>query len=243
MNEFGTPAHRSTTSAYPFHHLTNDGLWEVTSDLGPGSPSSNKGQLRGSNACGRLDPAFASALLGDPMLLRTIVQALLVTEFPVSIHDDILSAAGLEDVDLLGFEPESSEPRRSRDPGFRPMVLLAYERRCAMCGFDGRFSDLAIGLEAAHVRWHAFDGPDELENGICLCILHHKLFDIGALGITDERTVAVSAHFTGVSTLASEYVLSLAGRELRAPIAGFSPLVDEHIDWHHTQVFRGPNRG
>ncbi|QHY96599.1 hypothetical protein SSPS47_15940 [Streptomyces sp. S4.7] len=27
------------------------------------------------------------------------------------------------------------------------------------------------------MRWWAFDGPDEIDNGLCLCALHHKLFD------------------------------------------------------------------
>jgi hypothetical protein len=35
-------------------------------------------------------------------------------------------------------------------------------------------------------RWFAFDGPDTPDNGLALCSLHHKLFDLGALGL-DQR--------------------------------------------------------
>ncbi len=70
--------------AYPFHHLTGDGLWEVRT---------------------------AEAALG---------------------------------------------PRRDR--AFREQVMVAYEYRCAFCGYDGRLRNAAVGLDAAHVQWWAFDG-------------------------------------------------------------------------------------
>jgi hypothetical protein len=35
-----------------------------------------------------------------------------------------------------------------------------------------------VGIEAAHVRWFAFDRPDALDNGLALCALDHKLFDL-----------------------------------------------------------------
>ena len=33
------------------------------------------------------------------------------------------------------------------------------------------------------MSWFAFDGLDTLNNGMALYVLHHKLFDIGALGL------------------------------------------------------------
>ena len=45
----------------------------------------------------------------------------------------------------------------------------------------------AVALDAAHVRWRAFDGPDNIANGICLCVLHH-LFDKGVLGLSKQHT-------------------------------------------------------
>ncbi|MHB1445630.1 MAG: HNH endonuclease [Acidimicrobiales bacterium] len=69
-----------------------------------------------------------------------------------------------------------SKPRR-RDPAFREQVLLAYEYRCAFCGFDGQLGREAVAIDAAHVRWWAAAGPDDVANGLALCSLHHKLFD------------------------------------------------------------------
>jgi putative restriction endonuclease len=72
--------------------------------------------------------------------------------------------------------------------------------------------------------------------------MHHLLFDRGVLGVSQDRTVAVSRYFTGHTSAASAVVLSLAGREIGEPQPGL-PLVDErHLDWHREQVFRGPGR-
>ena len=80
---------------------------------------------------------------------------------------------------------------------FRLTVLRAYEYRCAMCGYDGRLDTTPVGVDAAHVRWSAAGGPDELSNGIALCVLHHKAFDLGALGLTEHHRVTVSQAFHG----------------------------------------------
>lgn len=93
----------------------------------------------------------------------------------------------------------------------RELVLTAYEYRCAFCGYDGRIGTVPVGLEAAHVRWWAFGGPDDVENGLCLCSLHHKLFDKGVLGVGNGHRVLVSQRFVGHSPAAREHVIALAG--------------------------------
>ncbi len=46
------------------------------------------------------------------------------------------------------------------------------------------------------MRWFAFDGPDTLNNGLALCVLHHKLFDLGVIGLTVELRLQVSSTYT-----------------------------------------------
>ena len=92
-------------------------------------------------------------------------------------------------------------------------------------------------LEAAHVRWWALDGPDDLDNGLALCILHHKLFDRGMLGLDDERAVVVSRGFTARTTTGCS-VYDLHGRHL-APRPGTPLPASSHVVWHRTQVFQG----
>ncbi|KPI04056.1 hypothetical protein OK006_7188 [Actinobacteria bacterium OK006] len=181
LAEYG-PANR-TTPAYPFHHLVGDGVWEVRTDRGPGSPGSGVRELRSTGAAGRLAPELRAALRREPALLGRMARILLDLHFPPSLHDELCEAVGLE----WEWEPEGSvhlpdagpRDRRRRDGRMRELVLTAYEYQCAFCGYDGRIGAVPVGLEAAHVRWWAFDGPDDIDNGLCLCSLHHKLFESG----------------------------------------------------------------
>src|SRR5262249_20965026 len=84
--------------------------------------------------------------------------------------------------------------QRRRDPGWRSAVLLAWDRQCAFCGYDGQLAGATTGIDAAHVRWFTFDGPDDLDNGLALCVLHHKLFDLGVLGLDPEPAGAGTGH-------------------------------------------------
>lgn len=55
-----------------------------------------------------------------------------------------------------------------------------------------------VGLDAAHIRWHQFNGPATEQNGIALCVMHHKLFDFGAFTIREGR-LRVSSKAKGTS--------------------------------------------
>jgi len=240
LRDYG-PTSRTSTPAYPFHHLQTDGIWTVHVDRGDVGSSPSK--LRSSGATGRLDPAFEAALLRDPALLILIARSLLDGNFPESLHHDLCAAAGLdlETLEVSAVRARAQELRR-RDPFFRERVLVAYEYRCAMCGYDGRLDTDAVGLEAAHLRWWAFDGPDAVDNGLCLCTFHHKLLDRGVLGVTGDHEVAVSSHFVGRGRAAEELVLRLVGQPLLEPQRGQPVPAEHHIGWHVEQVFRQPAR-
>lgn len=238
LTEYGPP--NKTTPAYPFHHLVGDGVWEVRTDHGPGSPGSGVRSLRGTGATGRLAPDLRAALRREPELLGRLARLLLDLHFPPSLHAELCEAVGL---DLEPAETEQlSAARRQRDRRMRELVLTAYEYRCAFCGYDGRIGAVPVGLEAAHVRWWAFGGPDDVDNGLCLCSLHHKLFDKGVLGVADGHRILVSQRFVGHSPAAREHVISLAGRPLIGPQSGASPVAAAHRDWHTRQVFHGSSR-
>jgi putative restriction endonuclease len=237
LAEYG-PSNR-TTPAYPFHHLVSDGVWEVRTDRGQGSPGSSVLELRTAGAAGRLAPELRAALRREPSLLGRMARLLLDLNFPPSLHDELCTAVGLEPE----LEAEQlSAARRQRDRRMRELVLTAYEYRCAFCGYDGRIGAVPVGLEAAHVRWWAFGGPDAVDNGLCLCSLHHKLFDKGVLGIGEGHRVLVSQRFVGHSTSAREHVIALAGRTLVGPQPGTSPVAASHRSWHTGQVFHGTPR-
>jgi len=238
LAEYG-PANR-TTPAYPFHHLVSDGVWEVRTDRGPGSPGSGVRELRTTGATGRLAPELRAALRREPSLLRRMARVLLDRHFPPSLHGELCEAVALE-LELAEAQPLVAG-RRQRNRQLRELVLTAYEYRCAFCGYDGRIGAVPVGLEAAHVRWWAFDGPDDVDNGLCLCTLHHKLFDKGVLGIGEGQRILVSQHFVGHSAAAREHVVALAYRPLIGPQPGTRPIAADHRSWHTRQVFHGAPR-
>lgn len=105
-----------------------------------------------------------------------------------------------------------------------------------MCRFDGKLGDTSVGLEAAHVRWHSQRGPDQLDNAVALCSLHHTLFDLGVLGLTAQRRVRVCELYRARSE-SGRQLAALAGTTLVVPKKHV--LVDiAFIEWHARQVFK-----
>jgi putative restriction endonuclease len=165
-----------------------------------------------------------------------------MSNFPETVAPEVLEAVGLDPQEVLGASdllpwPGGGRDERRRDPGWRSAVLEAWDRQCAFCGYDGQFAGASVGIEAAHVRWFAFDGPESLDNGLALCSLHHKLFDLGVLGLSTALKVMVSARFSA-RTLAGRAVYDLHGREL-SPRPGTAVPAPGHVSWHAQQVFKG----
>lgn len=240
LAEFGPP--RKSSPGYPFHHLTSDGLWLVRTSEGGSSPGPNLGDLRGSGAEGSLSPKLIDALNSDSHLLAQLARVLLDSNFEPSLHADICALAGLDLDAAETATPEAVAGRKRRSAAFRSEVLMAYEYQCAFCGYDGTLGRIPVGLDAAHVQWFALDGPDTVDNGVCLCSLRHKLFDKGVLGVTVDWRITVSGNFIGRSPAAKTHVLSLAGQPANAPQLLYSSPKTVYIAWHQREVFKHPAR-
>ena len=182
VKEF-SPPRQSYHPEYPFWRLQNDGVWGAHADVPlkarKGNTDPPKGELLAHDARGAFSPEVQAALRADPAMAGAIAARLLENHFPESLHPDILAAVGLD----LGAPKAGA---RKRDPAFRQRVLTAYEYRCAVCGFDVRLGTQPIALDAAHIRWHQAGGPDKESNGLALCVLHHKTFDLGAFTLGPE---------------------------------------------------------
>lgn len=238
LERFGPPR-RSQRPEYPFWWLQTDGLWEVPH--GEDLPRRGKGKeplvsaVRERHVQGGLPASVDSAFRTHPERLRQAATELLAAHFPSSLHGDICDAVGLDLADTV------TTTRRRRDPAFAERILLAYEHRCAMCGYRAILDGMTVAIEAAHVRWHASGGPSSIDNGLALCPVHHKLLDLGAFGISEERRILVSSRLTDLHAPERE-PLPLAGQALRGPQKGFPSLNEMHVRWHLKEVFRGPPR-
>jgi putative restriction endonuclease len=180
-------------------------------------------------------------LLSDPATLAAAARLLLDLHFTPVLAELICAAVDLNvpAPDLAGTGRVSRIVRlRPRRRGFAEEVLRAYAYQCAMFGFDGAVGHYPVAIEAAHVRWYSQQGPDEIANALALCALHHALFDLGVLGITEDRRIRVSSLYVA-RTEAGKAVDALAGKPLLIP-RPHQPRVDVvYISWHHSQVFKG----
>lgn len=163
-----------------------------------------------------------------------IVQELLDSNFPSSIHEDILQSVGI-DIESQRFD------EKKRHPDFRENILRAYEYRCSVCGFDVRLGHFPVALEAAHIKWYQAGGPDTEVNGIALCVLHHKLFDRGAFTLSDKMKILVSAHAYGTIGF-QEWLMNFHGKEIIPPQRKSFYPDREFVNWHIREVFRGEYR-
>ena len=239
LRRFGRPR-KVQHPVYPFTFLCKDGLWEVpAADRVPRTAAGNfaKKPLIRDAVEGGLPETVHRLLLGDAELLANAAQLLLQAHFPESLHDDIRDAVGLRSEWLVRDAQASA-----RDPNFRSAVLRAYERRCAVCDYDIRLGDELLGLEAAHIKWHAAGGPDRVDNGLALCGFHHKALDRGAWGLEPLRRgfrIVVSSEVHGQSP-ALDWLRDFHGERLRRPLLAHDVPLAEHVRWHRRQVFRPP---
>lgn len=242
LNEFG-PYRKSIHPEYPFWRLQNDGdFWEIpqrdevlaalhgrkrVDDVPPSL-------LREHQVTGGFSQPIYDLLRRDHRLAKDIVARILQAHFPPSMHEAILDAVGMPLEEVVAS-------REARDPAFRDTIIRIYEHRCAICGFDGKLGMSDLALDAAHVMWRAAGGPDSEDNGLALCVLHHRLFDRGAIGISNDHHILVSQHVYGGNEV-TQAVVRFAGELLRPPQPGGRPVAGKFIEWHYREVFRQPER-
>ena len=235
LMEFGPPR-KSNHPEYPFWYLRNNHIWEEqhAEDLKLKKNHRDPRIEEIRKVSGGFLPEAYKLLESHLKVLRAAASEMLKANFPESLHDEILGAVG------LALENTEAE-RPSRDPEFRTVVVRAYQHRCAVCGFDIRLGMADLGLEAAHIRWHQAGGPDRVGNGLCLCVMHHRLFDRGALGFTDERQLLVSEEVHGTSGL-EEWLFRFEGKTINRPQRESYLPQPEFLLWHRSEVFKSPAR-
>lgn len=81
--------------------------------------------------------------------------------------------------------------RLERDHTFAQRVKEAYQDKCAVCGKRRASPDGNPEAEAAHIHPKGEGGPDDIQNGIALCKLHHWAFDSGWISFTEDYEVVV----------------------------------------------------
>ena len=152
-------------------------------------------------------------------------------------NEDILVDVGLVGkADPIGLTDTKSR-NDGRDQSFRDVVLRSYKNRCAICELDVQIDGRPIAIEAAHIKWHCAKGPAQVENGMALCVLHHKFFDSGLFTVLSDLTVLVGGEAVGNSL---EDSLNKYGGSV-LPVIPDGPHqrpAPRYLEWHKREVFR-----
>jgi putative restriction endonuclease len=236
LEDFGPPR-KSAHPELPFFHLQNDGVWEIHDNIGltvrKGSKNPLRSELRKWRIVGGFEPALYQSLKERPEAVRELARSILAAHFPDSVSESIVQAVGL---DLDG-----SARSIRRDAAFRDAVVSVWGRQCAFCGFSVQLDSSDLALEAAHIRWVQFGGPDAVNNGLACCSIHHKAFDRGAISVSNEHRILVSSRIYGSAGLES-WFLALSGRQMRSPSRREAIPNKDFLAWHRKEVFRGEAR-
>lgn len=230
LREFGNVSR--PRAHYSFWRLTEDNLWVVTpNDLSKNSSGDvSTTQLRKKEAIGRFSDRVLEWLTAEQGRLTTSTHEFMAEYFAESLHEDLLAA--------VDFHPtEQAYSKRKRDTGFRVLVLQAYQLKCAVCRQDIRIGSESVCLEAAHIKWHQAGGPDDVNNGLCLCSTHHKLFDRGAFTINENLQILVSEHMTG-STQLEEVILRFHAKSIELTTRIEYKPAETHLRWHRDKIFK-----
>lgn len=267
MRRFGLPG-SGVRPKYPFRWLLSDGLWEIPRYAELRKNASGDlyvRQLRDLGVEGGFPERVHDLLRADPGLASRAAEEILHGHFPESLHREIREAAGIRGERMASEagdapaapavrEREVGPPsfysylarRRRRDPFFRGSVLDEYMERCAVCDLDVRLGAQPLGLEAAHIQWHSHAGPDEVANGLALCLLHHEAFDRGALGLEERKgtgfNVLVSHEVRESRVEAAGSLIEFSGRRIRSPRTASRAPAPLFVEWHSREVFRSPPR-
>ena len=224
-----------TTVAYPFGRLANDksGIWWIEPHGKNASGDLSLTEARDRRLKAGFPEDVLAAFRQNPVLIDTVAINLLDRNFSPSLHQDILEAVGL----FLGRDELEAVIRRKRDPAFRVSVLSAYYEQCCVCKYDIKMNGAAVALEAAHIKMHSAGGPDEVKNGLSLCVIHHKLFDLGALTIDRNFKVRVSGKVVGDwgRKLNDEF----HDRPILMPRNENMVPAEPYLQWHNRQIFKG----
>lgn len=251
FEQFGRAARSRVNPIDPLWRLQHDAdglLWECSTERPAilrrdGIPSA--AMLIDTEAEFGLSVVVHELLQRDEALRLQVIQLLATQVCPPELWPELFAATGhpgfaSQESLLLPISTTRTREiamRLSRSPRFRSEVLGAYEHRCAICRASPRLGDRRFGIEAAHIHWVAEGGPDDVRNGLALCVMHHRGLDRGAFTLTDRLRVEISPRLHRAPETATEPFWSFDGREIAVPGRSAHRPLESFIEWHRDEVF------
>jgi len=137
------------------------------------------------------------------------------------------STASFELVQGHATKRTTSRKDRSNQPQFRWKILNNYGFRCAVSG-----EMLQEILEAAHIQTYIDERSNHPQNGICLRVDLHRLFDEGLIAISCEGKILTSSSLHGTGYAA------LGGISIQKPDDPRFHPSESALEFHRHNVFR-----
>ena len=113
---------------------------------------------------------------------------------------------------------------------WREIVLRMYGYKCAICGLD-----VPELLDAAHIVPWAKDPSKRLDpnNGIALCVLHHRAYDRGLIKIENGRVICTNKITNrepgALPEVVKLYLLAYHGKEVSLPERKPEEVIEEML--------------
>ena len=252
--DFGPP--RTSQKPYePFWRMQKDGVWQV-SDAGRLIENSRGGvsptKLRELNIAAGFPSYLFDLFRDNKALALEVAHELIDSHFTDSLFNAVFEATignwaldkNLIKHDKVDYNVSdfllSVQRRRKRNSKFRKQVLQSYGYRCAICRYSIEFPIMNWpALEAAHIKWHGYAGPDNISNGLSLCVLHHELFDWGAFTVQPHSfNVQVAEDLVHLEK--NRWIGKYHGCRLPILAKKVSDRpAPEFLNWHVKNVYRG----
>ena len=252
LDQFGPPR-RTHHPEQPVWRLrknnqTPSSIWEVFHDDRVRQDSSGNpsiGDLREFASFG-LSEIAADLFQRDREALIQAAETIADSIVPETLREELLSAMEFDVSPLPNVNPLSPfhlqnharifAMRAVRDPAFSQSVLQAYGWQCAICGASPKVDTRHFGLEAAHIRWIQYSGPNSVDNGLCLCRMHHVALDRGAITVNAEGEIDVSPRLDG-SEESQQLFGRFRGTTIRRPAEIQQHPAADACAWHRNEVF------
>lgn len=136
----------------------------------------------------------------------------------------------------VGVDVERTIKSRVNQSLFRKVVINNYSNSCTVCSLD-----IQNLLVASHILKWSESHPNRLnpENGICLCNIHDRAFELGFIAINTEYKILISKDIKNIKDV--ETYNSLFGRHENKSITlpdKFYPNT-QFLESHLHTTFRG----
>ena len=168
--------------------------------------------IKGLSKASRLDREIWASFERDPEQTGFQSEALSakLMDRPLQLADAV------EWDDIQGLDREATTKVRVNQHLFRSIILSSYREECAICGLP------VVGLlVACHIVPWALDPQNRMNprNGICMCSLHDRAYEIGILLIDERFVVSLGdkAQCYRSNDAFNRYISAFEGKAMKLP--------------------------